>query len=194
MDPHPTPPPRRLTIPQGLARTRRFLPTFRTISVIIIIFPSMSAEFRFANFMQRITTLALSLSCGGCVICCFFSSSKDVVRNLRSLARRRIVTLPRAGEETCLFVCVSLRESCFSLSIPQAHGMLTLGPCFSLTLDLSVATFVLYFLTLRSKISLKLFYSRFAVGVHAAPVFFLPPARSSCCGSFFFFFCQLSSK
>lgn len=36
MDPHP--PPRRLTIPQGLAGTRRFLPTFKTISVIIIFF------------------------------------------------------------------------------------------------------------------------------------------------------------
>lgn len=108
------------------------------------------------------------------------------MRNLRSLAWRRIVTLPRAGEETCLFVCVSLRESCFSLSIPQAHGMLTLGPCFSLTLDLSVATFVLYFLTLRSKISLKLFYSRFAVGVHAAPVFYLRHVLHVVGGFFFF--------
>lgn len=65
-------PPRRLTIPQGLAGTRRFPPTFQTISVIIIFFPSVSAEFRFANFMQRITTLALSLSCGGRVICFFW--------------------------------------------------------------------------------------------------------------------------
>lgn len=183
MDPSPTQPcplPRWLTIPQGLAGARRFLPTFKPISVIII-FPSVSAEFRFANFMQRITTVALSLSRGGCVVCFFFfliccAKPKDFV----AASDCKSTTGGGANVEMCLLVCVSLRESCFSLSIPQAQGMLILGPCFSLTLDLFVATFCLI-----SQDSpengpfVSGVYSRAAVGAHAAPVF------TSSCGRVF---------